>query len=55
MHCNCASVLKIYLFIAPTCFGYSLAIIRVLVIWYNVHIYKMWLFTLVFTSSDFVM
>jgi hypothetical protein len=25
----------IYLFIAPTCFGYSLAIIRVLVIWYS--------------------
>ena len=36
MHCNCISFLKIYLFIAPTCFGYSLAIIRVLVIWYNV-------------------
>jgi hypothetical protein len=34
----------IYLFIAPTCFGYSLAIIRVLVMWYsgrtmeNIHI-----------------
>jgi hypothetical protein len=25
----------IYLFIAPTCFGCSLAIIRMLVIWYN--------------------
>ena len=36
MHRNCASFLKIYLFIAPTCFGYSVAIIRVSVIWYNV-------------------
>ena len=36
MHCNCVSLLKIYLLITPTCFGYSLAIIRVLVIRYNV-------------------
>ena len=39
MHWNCVSFLKIYLFIylliAPTYFGYSLAIIRVLVIWYS--------------------
>ena len=28
MHCNCVSFLKIYLFIAPICLGYSLAIIR---------------------------
>ena len=36
MHRNCVYFLKIYLCIAPTCFVYSLAIIRVLVIWYNV-------------------
>jgi hypothetical protein len=36
MHRNCAPFLKIYFFIAPTCFGYSFAIIRVLVTWYNV-------------------
>jgi hypothetical protein len=36
MHCNCVTCLKIYLFIAPTCFGHSLTIIRVLVIWCNV-------------------
>ena len=35
MNCTCVSFLKIYLFIAPTCFGYSLAIIKVLVIWYS--------------------
>jgi hypothetical protein len=35
MHRNCVSFLKIYLFNASTCFGYSLTIIRVLVIWYN--------------------
>ena len=36
MHQNCVSFLKlIYLFIAPTCFGCSLATIRVLVIWYS--------------------
>jgi hypothetical protein len=35
MHRNCA-FLKIYLSIAPTCFGYFPAIIRVLVIRYNV-------------------
>jgi hypothetical protein len=35
MHRNFMSFLKIYLFIAPICFGYSLAIIRVLVIWYR--------------------
>ena len=34
MHLDCA-FFKIYLLIAPTCFGYSLAIIRVLVIWYS--------------------
>ena len=35
MHRNCVSFLKIYLFITPTCFGYSLATIRVLLIWYS--------------------
>jgi hypothetical protein len=34
MHYNCVSFLKIYLFIAPS-FGYSLAIIRMLIIWYG--------------------
>ena len=46
----------IYLFIAPTCFGYSLAVIRVLVIWYGgktMCIYfKIQLFTLVFFSFN---
>ena len=37
MHWNCVFSQKfIYFFIAPTCFGYSLAITRVLVIWYNI-------------------
>jgi hypothetical protein len=36
MQWNCVYFLKIYLFIAPTCFGYFLAIIKVLVIWYTV-------------------
>ena len=35
IHCNFVSFIKTYLFIAPTCFGYFLAIIRVLVIWYS--------------------
>jgi hypothetical protein len=39
LQCNCVYFLKIYLFIylfiAPTSFDYSLAIIRVLVIWYS--------------------
>jgi hypothetical protein len=55
MHCNCVSFLKmyvfIYLFIAATCFGYSLAIIKVLIIWYSgrtMYIFKIHLFTLVF-------
>jgi hypothetical protein len=44
MHWNCVSLLKIYLFIVTTRFGYFLAIIRVLVIWYsginNVYIFR---------------
>ena len=36
MHRNCVTFLQTYLFIAPTCFGYSLAIIMVLIILYNV-------------------
>jgi hypothetical protein len=35
MHCNCVSFLKIYLCIAPTCFCYSLAVIRVFVMWHS--------------------
>ena len=56
MHWNCVSFLKIYLFIAPICFGYSLAIIRVLVIWYSGRTMctfsKIQLFTLVFLSFN---
>jgi hypothetical protein len=54
MHWNGASFLKIYLFAVLTCFGYSLAIIRVLVIWYSGRTMcifsKIQLFTLAFFS-----
>ena len=36
MHWNCLSFFKMHLYIAPTRFSYSLPIIRVYVIWYNV-------------------
>jgi hypothetical protein len=39
MYWNCVYFIKIYLSIAPTCFGYCLAIIRVLVIWYTISVY----------------
>jgi hypothetical protein len=56
MQWNCVCFLNMYLFIAPTCFGYFLAIVKVLVMCYSGRTMcifsKIQLFKLVFLSFN---